>query len=192
MLTSFESHLKREILKEKEFEYSKQFGIQTLSAYYDHYEGRFPTNTLVEYDFAPHRVRVEGVPITGKLDKIEILSEADKTVQVTDYKTSNPDSHASELRSGGDYHRQIVFYQLLCEHSTAFPYTMKSGEIDFIQMSKKENGFVKEHILVTEEDKAALLETIKDTYADILDLKFLEPDEYALCGDCDYCTLLNP
>ncbi len=39
--------------------------------------------------------------------------------------------------------------------------------------------------------KAALLETIKDTYEDIMNLKFLEPDEFALCGECEYCCLFN-
>ncbi len=191
LLDSFERHLKREILKEKDFENARTFGLQTLSGYYDHNEGRFPKNTFLEYDFAPHHVHVEGVPITGKLDKIEVLSEADKTVHVVDYKTGNPDGKAQELRPGGDYHRQIVFYQLLCDHSKDFAYTMKSGEIDFIQKSKKEDGFVKELIHVSEDDKAALLETIKDTYEDIMNLKFLEPDEFALCGDCEYCQLFD-
>lgn len=191
LIASFETHLKREILKEKDFENAHVFGLQTLSDYYDHYEGRFPKNTLLEYDFAPHHVHVEGIPITGKLDKIEVLSEADKTVHVVDYKTGNPDGKSAELRPGGDYHRQIVFYQLLCDHSKNFTYTMKSGEIDFVQKSKKEDGFVKELIHVSEEDKGALLETIKDTYEDIMNLKFLEDDEFKLCGECEYCVLFN-
>lgn len=190
LLEAFERHLRREVLHEKEFEYSKDYGLKTLSAYYDQYEGLFPKNILVEYDFAPHHVRIEGIPVTGKLDKIEI-NEAEKSVTVVDYKTSNPDSHKAELRPGGDYHRQIVFYQLLCEHSTQFPYAMRSGEIDFVQKSKQDDRFVRERIQVTDEDKTALLETLKDTYADIMDLKFLEPDEFALCGECDYCTMFG-
>lgn len=191
LLDRFETHLKREILKEKDFENARTFGLQTLSEYYDHYEGRFPKNTLLEYDFSPHHVHVEGVPITGKLDKIEVLNEADKTVHVVDYKTGNPDGKSTELRSGGDYHRQIVFYQLLCDHSKDFNYTMKSGEIDFIQKSRKDNEFVRALIEVSDEDKAALLATIKDTYEDIMNLKFLEPDEFQLCGECEYCQLFN-
>lgn len=144
----------------------------------------------MEVDFRSHSVVMEGVPITGKLDKIQLLDEADRTVHVVDYKTGLPDNKSSELRPGGEYHRQIVFYKLLCDSSNRFPYQMVSGEIDFVQKSKS-GDFVRKVINVTPEDIENLKTQIKDVYKDIMSLRFLELDEFERCGQCDWCTMTN-
>ncbi len=189
LLDSFERHLKREILVDRDHRGILTFGRETLQNYFDHYQNEFNPKVLLEYNFAPHNVHLENVPITGKLDKIQILSETEKTVHTVDYKTGNPDSKSPELGPDGSYRRQIIFYQLLCDNSTQFPYKMVSGEIDFIQKSSKEHTFVRRRFEVTPEEKQKLTTIIKDVYADILDLKFLHPDEWITCGECDYCKL---
>jgi len=187
LLTRFERHLHREILNEKDFKGSLDFGRLTLEAYFDRYQNEFKGPALLEYNFQPHGVHVNSVPITGKLDKIQILDPLKKTVHTVDYKTGNPDGKSPELGPNGSYRRQIIFYQLLCDLSTQFPYTMVSGEIDFVQKSVKKNDFVKSRFEVTSTEKEELIKTIEDTYADIMDLKFLRPDEWATCGECEYC-----
>ncbi len=195
LLDSFERHLKREILVDRDHRGILHFGQETLQNYFGHYKDQLSTNVLLEYNFAPHHVHVDEVPITGKLDKIQILESAGESsklpIHVVDYKTGNPDTKSAELGPDGSYRRQIIFYQLLCDYSTNFPYQMVSGEIDFIQMSKKENDFVKRRFQVTEEEKQNLKATIKDVYADIQNLKFLQPDEWTTCGECDYCLLFS-
>lgn len=189
--TSFERHLKREILVERDLSAILTFGQKTLHDYFEHYQNQLPQNTLLEYNFAPHNVRLGEVPITGKLDKIEVLDPVAKTVHTVDYKTGNPDGKSQELGPDGSYRRQIIFYQLLCDHSTQFPYKMVSGEIDFVQKSAKEKTFIRRRFEVTPEEKSALTQTIQDVYTDIQDLKFLHPDEWTTCGECDYCKAFN-
>lgn len=187
LLEQFEHHLKREIMQKQDFRGGLELGRQTLSAYYETYKNTFSPQVLLEFDFRPHHVHLNHIPLTGKLDKIELLDPRKKTVHVVDFKTGNPDGKSSELSPGGDYHRQIVFYQLLCELSTQFPYTMVSGEIDFVQPSKRTGQHVKKHIIVTREDLENLKTTLRDVYEDIQNLKFLQPDEWSLCGECEYC-----
>ena len=64
-----------------------------------------------------------GVPIKGVLDRVDVYSQQ---VVVTDYKTGNAGSQYAKAKlrpptarepKGGDYWRQIVFYQMLkCLH----------------------------------------------------------------------------
>lgn len=187
LVQRFERHLKREVLSQQEFRGSLDLGTQELQDYYNHYQNSFQANTLPEYDFKSHGVNLNGIPLTGKLDKIEILNEEQKTVNVVDYKTGNPDSKSKDLKPGGDYHRQIAFYKLLCDLSPQFPYEMVSGEIDFIQRSKKENTFKRAHITLSPEDLERTKTEIQSVYEDIQSLAFLNQDEFSTCGECEYC-----
>lgn len=172
VISQFEQYLEREALTDQEYKDALAVGKKELGAYYDFYKSSFAVDTLGEYDFRSHNVRVEGVPITGKIDKLEMLG--DKKVNVVDYKTGSPERGLTKLKPGekGDYFRQIVFYKLLCEHSPKFEYEMVSGEVDFIRPNKS-GEFVKKKLQVTDKDMAELTETIKRVWSEIQELKFL-------------------
>lgn len=189
VLEQFEKHLQREILSLQDFRGGLDLGKRTLEDYYDHYRDSFRPDVLVEYDFRSHGVNVDGVPITGKLDKIELKDEAERTVHVVDYKTGMPDNKKSEFGPQGEYRRQILFYKLLCDHSKKFPYTMVSGEIDFVQKSKT-GDYVRKPIYPTPEELKDLKTQIKAVYEDITNLRFLDVDEFTACGECEWCTNL--
>jgi DNA helicase-2/ATP-dependent DNA helicase PcrA len=191
LLTQFEKHLRKETLTKKDFERALTFGQSTLTDYYTNYKDDFSPHILTEYPFASHSVMLGAVPITGNIDKITFESAQSKRVKVTDYKTGNPDTKNSELLLGGTYRRQIIFYKLLCSLSQKFPYEMSVGEIDFIQKSKKTGNFVRKIIEVTPEDEERTKSEILSTYEDIMNLKFLRPDEFASCGECEYCKAFN-
>ena len=61
-------------------------------------------------------VEVEGVPITGVIDRIDFLDN--QTVHIVDYKTG---SHKKDKLNpptaknphGGNYWRQLIFYKIL-------------------------------------------------------------------------------
>ncbi len=144
--------------------------------------------TELEYDFSSMGVNLNGIILTGKLDKIEISDPVNKIVNVVDYKTGNPNSKAQDLNPGGDYHRQIVFYQLLCDQghkSGQFPYTMQSGEIDFIQPGYG-NKFIKRKINVASEDLDRLKEEIELMYAAVQEHKFGKTDNLDACVRCSF------
>ncbi|MBI1833587.1 MAG: ATP-dependent helicase [Candidatus Andersenbacteria bacterium] len=171
LLERFKRHLQREALTKQEFEDVLAVGNEQLGGYYDFYKTGFVSKTLGEYDFRSHNVRVDGVPITGKIDKIELIN--DKEVNVVDYKTGAPEKAAVRLKPGGDYHRQIVFYKLLAEQSPEFKYDVISGEVDFIRPTKS-GKFVKKKIEVTGKDLEELAQTLKRVWQEIQELKFLD------------------
>jgi DNA helicase II / ATP-dependent DNA helicase PcrA len=184
----FRYYLGREDLTPAERADSLALGETSLSAYWEHWRGSFVAAVLAEYSFSSHGVHLDDLRLTGKLDKIEVINEKKKEVNVVDYKTGNPDNARGRLKEGGDYRRQLVFYQLLCDLSPRFPYTMVSGELDFIQPSTRTGKFVKKSFTISAGEIEELTATIRRVWREIKALKFLEPD--AACGECKYCRMI--
>lgn len=182
LIERFRYYLSREDLTDSEREDSAQFGETILGNYYRFYKGSFKPEVLVEYDFRSHNVRLGNLAITGKLDKIELLG--DKQVNVVDYKTGNPDKAARHLRDDGSYRRQLVFYKLLGDLSPRFPYEVISGEIDFVQPSKRTGKLVRRKFAIADEEVEQLKEVVERVGREIRELKFLDREG---CGKCEYC-----
>jgi DNA helicase-2/ATP-dependent DNA helicase PcrA len=186
LLKQFEKHLGRQVMSAEDYAHSLDFGRQTLQSYHNYYADKFNKNSEPEYNFSSHGVNLNGIPLTGKLDLIQITNQDQGHAHVVDYKTGSPDSKRKDLAKDGDYWRQIVFYQLLCDLSPKFPYKMVSGEINFIQPSNN-GSFVRSHFEITPQDKEMLAAQITDVYEDIQNLRFLHPDEWSTCGECEFC-----
>lgn len=187
MLEQFKMHLEREGLIADEFEQCIANGEKELGTYFDRYIEEWladDTSYILEMDFGAKGVNLDGITLAGKLDKIE-LNEAEKSVKVIDYKTGNPSNKASDLKAGGDYHRQIVFYQMLTDlarKNQSFNYKMESGEIDFVRHDAKKI-FRKTNISVTAEDLEQLSKDIHHMNKEI------RAHRFPGCGepDCDVC-----
>lgn len=190
LLEQFKKHLTEEYLPEQDYQDTLGKGIETLTNYFNHYKDSFAREVELEYDFSYQGINLDGIELTGKLDKIEILSAngAVKEVRVVDYKTGNPDSKYQSLKQGGDYYRQIVFYQLLCDlglKAGLSQFKMLDGEIDFVQESSAK-GFVKKQIKVSSEDLNILKEEIKTMYQAIQNHDFDKTDELDSCKNCNF------
>jgi ATP-dependent DNA helicase UvrD/PcrA len=170
-----------------QFERRLEQGHTILSEYYDHYSASFPTNVEIEYKVP--RYILDGVPVTGKIDRIEIHGE---TCKVVDYKTGDPDKSANPMTAapnekeplGGDYWRQMVFYKLILENIEDKPFRVSLGMFDFIQKGK--NGEYKQVVIpVYESDEEIVSKQIKDAYARIMNHEFDRG-----CGkeDCHWCN----
>lgn len=181
----FAWYLKREILTIPEYDDSLTVGEAALKHYYQRCHTEFSANVLTEYNFARHGILFQGLRLTGKLDKVEILDEKKKLVNIVDYKTGNPDKAGKYLKKEGKYFRQLVFYKLLTELSPRFEYEMQSGEIDFIQASKRTGKLVKKKFEISHQNVKDLQATIQKAWQEIQDLKFLDPA--LACGECEYC-----
>lgn len=194
----FQDRLSREILTPREFKESLAVGQKILAGYFDRYAAVLSRPALVEYDFSSHGVNIGGLSLTGKIDKIVLADAADSRepeqwpagaeVVVTDYKTGNPDAGLSKIKPGRDYHRQLVFYQLLAENSPRFPYKISGAEIDFVQPSKQSAQFIRKTIVIGPHDIEELTETIAQVWAEIQALNFLTGDVRPFCGQCEYCA----
>lgn len=197
LILSFNRFLRREILTKDQEHDAREVGENIMHEYYQHYKHDFIRATKREYNFSSHGVVVDGVPITGLIDKIELLDPNDKQkngiwregarVNIVDYKTGKPENGLKKLSKNGDYYRQLVFYKLLCDESPRFPFTFASAEIDFVQKSEKK-GFIKKQVIITDEEVSDLKKQIKEIWNQIQNLSFF--DDGAGCGkpDCEYCA----
>lgn len=184
LLARWQYHLQREVLSTADYHDALTVGQKVLRAYRGRYRRTWVLNTLTEYSFRSHGVRIGPARVTGTLDKVEIVDTRRRLANVVDYKTGNPDYARAHLKEEGQYRRQLVFYQLLCDTSRRFPYRMVSGEIDFVQPSARSGKFVKQRIEISRDDTMALAEVIAQVWEDITSLTFLERPG---CGECVYC-----
>jgi DNA helicase-2/ATP-dependent DNA helicase PcrA len=173
LLSRFEQFLIDENLTPKDQEEAFLRGCQLISDYYTHYQSELSPKVITDFDFKPLNVHLENIPLTGKIDKIEILNSTPRPdVNVVDFKTGNPDSKYEELKSGGDYYRQLVFYQILGQLAPDFKYNIVSGTIDFVMPSPRTSNFVKKDFVFNSDDLETVKGQIKEVYQKILALEF--------------------
>jgi DNA helicase-2/ATP-dependent DNA helicase PcrA len=131
---------------------------------------------------------IEGIPIKGKLDKLEFDG---KSVNVVDYKSGDPDKAFPKIKgpsdkepNGGDYWRQAVFYKILVDNYRAKDWKAVSTEFDFIEPDKKKN-YRKEKLVISPADIATVTQQIISVSQKIKDRDF-----YIGCGkeDCHWCN----
>lgn len=191
-LNSFHFGLKmyRSHFTPKELERRAEYGNEFLPRLYDYYKNSWSKNVITEY--AVNGVEFEGIPITGKLDKVEF--EGKSLVNVIDYKTGKAENGKKKLNppnekdpNGGDYWRQILFYKILLDSDRKKGFDMISGELDFLEPDKT-GAFVKEKIMIDPHSLSIVKEQIKDTYKKIMNFEFNKG-----CGkeDCQWCTFVK-
>ena len=142
-------HRHRESFTKEQFERRLEYGQEVLSNYYDKRITGF--NKIVAIERNIRNVVVKGVPIKGKLDKLEFDG---KSVNVVDYKTGDPDKAIPKIKgpsdkdpNGGDYWRQGVFYKILVDNYEQKNWKVVSTEFDFIEPDKKKN-YRKEKLVI--------------------------------------------
>ncbi|OJW79057.1 MAG: hypothetical protein BGO69_00165 [Bacteroidetes bacterium 46-16] len=190
LLTYFENSLFRESAAFTPIQYDrrKEQGLTMLTEYYDQYVNSFSKD--VEVEFKVSRYVLEGVPVTGKIDKIEMDADG---CTVVDYKTGDPDRSANAMvappnekePNGGDYWRQMVFYKLILENYQDRPFRVKAGMFDYIEKGRKSNEYKRLYVPVYATDETTVKEQLKDTY-----LRIMNHDFNTGCGkeDCHWCN----
>jgi DNA helicase-2/ATP-dependent DNA helicase PcrA len=179
----------RESFTKEQFERRMEYGHDVLSNYYDKYINNWSKIVTTERNI--RNIVVNGIPLKGKLDKLEFDG---KSVNVVDYKTGDPDKARNKLLSpsdkdqnGGDYWRQAVFYKILVDNYEQKGWKVVSTEFDFIEPDKKK-VYKKEKIYITPQDINTVTEQIKTVWNKIRDHNF-----YVGCGkeDCHWCNFVK-
>lgn len=132
-------HKHRENFTKEAFNRRMEYGDEVLRNYYDKYINSW--NKIVTVERNIKGIVVNGVPIKGKLDKLEFTG---KEVNVVDYKSGNIDNAMPKLKApvenesiGGDYWRQAVFYKILIDNYEQKDWKVISTEFDFVEPDKK-------------------------------------------------------
>jgi DNA helicase II / ATP-dependent DNA helicase PcrA len=189
-ISDFEWFMKRrrESFTREQFERRMEYGHEVLSKYYDTYVDHW--NKIVSIERNIRNVVVNGIPLKGKLDKLEFNG---REVNVVDYKTGDPDKAKPKLMppnekepNGGDYWRQAVFYKLLVDNAKQ-NWSVISSEFDFIEPDKKKK-YIRQKVVITREDITTVTQQVEDTWQKIQDHQF-----YVGCGkeDCHWCGFVK-
>ena len=182
-------HRHRESFTREQFARRLEYGREILENYYDANIHQF--NKIVAVELNLKNVVVNGVPIKGKLDKLEFDGT---TVNVVDYKTGDIDKALPKLKGpsekepmGGSYWRQAVFYKILVDNLENKQWKVASTEFDFVEPDKKKN-YRKEKVIILPEDLATVKNQITDVWQKIQDKEF-----YIGCGKetCHWCNFVK-
>lgn len=182
-------HRHRESFTKEQFDRRLEYGQEVLGNYYDKYINGF--NKIVAIERNIRNVLVKGVPLKGKLDKLEFDG---KSVNVVDYKSGDPDKGIPKTKgpsdkepNGGDYWRQAVFYKILVDNYEQKDWKVISTEFDFIEPDKKKN-YRKEKLLITAADITTVTQQITSAWEKIQNREF-----YIGCGkeDCHWCNFVK-
>lgn len=161
-------------------------GKRALELLHQHYSGHWHKEVSVEYTI--RQVEMEGIPLTGTIDKIEY--HPNLSIGVIDYKTGRPDNDRIKAPSpsnpqGGTYWRQLAFYKLLFEALDRSSRTVTFGEIVYLEPGPQ-GDFDIHRIDFEPGDVQILRELIQDVYT-----RINAHDFYQGCGkkECPWCAL---
>jgi DNA helicase II / ATP-dependent DNA helicase PcrA len=176
LLAVFNFNLNKSLLSPEDFKDTLEKGRESLTKYFNLYNGKWNRNLLTEYSIRGVHLNVGkfDLVLKGDLDKIEFLNEDE--VNVVDYKTGKKNYENKEK-----YHRQLVFYKLLLDKEEKKKYIMKTGELDFVELGKKDK------FEITEKEIEELKALIKEKALEIYNLEFFGK----ICDEknCEYCNL---
>ena len=182
-------HRHRESFTREQFERRLEYGEEVLANYYNTYISQW--NKIVAVERTIRNVVVNGIPLKGKLDKLEFDG---KQVNVVDYKTGDVDKARPKLLppnekepNGGDYWRQAVFYKILVDNYESKQWTVVSTEFDFIEPDKKKI-YHREKRVISPEDITTVKQQITIVWEKIQQRQF-----YTGCGkpDCHWCNFVK-
>ena len=182
-------HRHRENFTKEAFDRRIEYGDEVLRNYYDKYINSW--NKVVAVERNIRGVVVNGVPLKGKLDKLEFTG---KEINVVDYKSGDIDKAIPKMKgpddkehNGGDYWRQAVFYKILIDNYQQKDWQVISTEFDFVEPDKKK-AYRKEKIIITPADTETVKQQLTEVWAKIQAREF-----YTGCGkeDCHWCNFVK-
>lgn len=148
-----------------EYEEALIKGEGILTDYFEKIKNQSFHRVQVEHNFRSENLTIQGVPVTGNIDKITY--NADK-ITICDFKTGNPDDSSRRP----DYERQLLFYYLLFQQSRRFLKKPNTLMIEYVEKSKYTHKF-KDLIIPINSEKLEEVKTIiQSVYSDIISLKF--------------------
>jgi DNA helicase-2/ATP-dependent DNA helicase PcrA len=190
-INDFEAYMHRQrgSFTPEQFSRRMEYGHEVLSNYYDEYIRSWNTIVAVERNF--RNVIVSGVPLKGKIDKLEFDG---RMVNIVDYKTGDPDRAKTQMAPpgegmplGGNYWRQAVFYKILVDNYRQKEWKVTSSELDLVEPDKQQQ-YHKEKFFITADDVAIVTQQIVNTW-----WRIQHRDFYTGCGKpgCYWCHFVK-
>lgn len=130
-----------------------------------------------EVDFGHEHIHLDTIPLTGKIDHLEINPDA-KTIEVYDFKTGKHyDKKWNSQPTLFKYALQLGFYKLLLNRSPAYAnYRVTKGHILFVSPDQDAKVYDKVYEY-NEPDEQLLKNLIHAVYNQMRSLSFVQDDE---------------
>ncbi len=194
-LTSFfqqDMERQKALFSKQGFTRRLEMGKQHLSSYYRQKYGEWTKKVRLELHI--RNTEVDGVPISGALDKLEAID--DRHWRLVDYKTGSLDENklrrpGGKLPYGGNYWRQLVFYKLLYESYDRSGKTISNACIEYLEPDKQ-GRFPGKEITFEPEDTHFMRKLIAETYLKIRNQEFYEGCGQSTCPWCNFIRLNAP
>lgn len=195
VLSEFAKALHDEHLTQQDYVIRLAQGQTLLTKYYEHYHDEFVTPLFTEkpFGYGFSKPMLEDIPLSGKVDKIELIDAQTKTVKVIDYKTGRAQTRneieGKTKNSTGNYKRQLVFYKLLADLDKSFKMTVEQAEFDFVQ-PKDNDTFIKHSFTISNLEVEELKILIKEVMTKIRNQEFPRTHDTEICKECvfkDHC-----
>ena len=185
ILDQFTEQLKKSQLSSTDFTEFNERGRAALTTFLSVKSHDFTASQLTELSFAAQNVVIDEAKLTGTLDLVDI-DTVSKTIFVTDYKTGKP---TRDWRGRSEYEKiklhkyrqQLMFYQLLAEHSRDYDeYTFTGGRLQFVEPEQRTGEILALEDHFAEEELAEFRMLIgviwqKITTLDLPDISQYEP-----------------
>lgn len=193
----FSTALQKESLLQKDFEEWQRRGSVALKTYQEHYAQNLKKPLFTERFFGGTFSSVtlldgeHQISLTGRLDRIDLIDPQRKSVRLVDYKTGkvkssndieattqvalkNLSEREQQLPESirGAYKRQLVFYVLLAQLDTSFPYTVSDTVFEFVEPTDS-GKIVERHFSISQEEVEQLKALIIEVMREIRNLDFL-------------------
>ena len=181
VLEWFEENLLDQRLNKNDFERMLKRGNKTFDVFYETKKASFSPQDIIEFDFKNQGVVLDGVRLTGKVDRMAVSG---KEIVVCDFKTSKaigtwtPGDFFEKIKAW-KYRGQILFYKLLIEGSRDYggTHTVRDGVIEFVEPYQ---GKIIDLPLVIEEAEVARLKALtRIVFNKIQNLDFPDVSKYS-------------
>jgi len=192
LIFNFESALgkRRGLLSPEGFRNRLRQGRLELASYYDTYRSGWTAD--VEVEMLIRNTEVDGIPLVGMIDRVDVLSDA--WVRVVDYKTSGSgkSSLSAKIKGptkskphGGTYWRQLNFYKLLYDNRPGNIRRVKEGKISFLLVNS-EGKQPEAGVSMGPKDQDVLRAIMREAWDGI------QAQNFTGCGedDCDWCKFV--
>lgn len=198
MLASFEKSLRnhRDCFTESEFRQDMERGKRALVLFIEYHREAWAKSKKIEVERNLRGVVFRGVPLRGKVDRME---HDGNSIRVVDYKTGKhnkkkfqppqpgaEEGASHEDRLGGDYWRQAVFYKILVEHDPHHLGRQADESVfEFVEPLPDGTSFKREPVYVRDEDVEIVGAQIEASWRGIQALDFDRG-----CGEenCRWCA----
>ncbi len=197
-IADFEDALKEEIFTSEDRKRAQLKGKEILAKYYDFYATDWQKRGVplsCEFDFSRHEVHFNDIPITGKIDRIDMVDATANKVRIVDYKTSSPKSLNFLMGQTKEKDTRLLyqayFYNLLSETDPLFKW--KIGEIEFDFIAPERDKFKRVSVPVDPAQYAEFKKIVEETYDKIVNLEFHLEEQACKQkdGKCQYFNICH-